>query len=117
MRIEDIVKRCHLALRKIEEALHQYKRGDIETANEGLLFALDETINAEQHMDNYIKKLQEYRKNLEKIEKSIIEAIEARGLDEKKLKEIEKNYQNLLKNLVEKLLITVETHNDSYKYN
>jgi polyribonucleotide nucleotidyltransferase len=117
MGIENIAKRYHLAIRKIEEALYQYKRGDIEAANEELLFALDETIEAKQHLDNYIKELQEYRKNLEAVERSIVEAIEARYVDEKRLKEIKKNYQKLLDILVEKSLIIFETHNDSYKYN
>ena len=117
MGIENIAKRYHLALRKIEEALYQYKRGNIEAVNEELLFALDETINAKQHLDNYIKELQRYRKNLEAVERSIVEAIETRYVDEEKLKEIKKNYQKLLNKLIEKSIIIVETHNDGYKYN
>jgi polyribonucleotide nucleotidyltransferase len=117
MGIENIAKRYHLAIRKIEEALYQYKRGEIEAVKEELLFALDETIEAKQHLDNYIKELKEYLKNLEAVEESIVEAIEARYVDEERLKEIKKNYKKLLNKLVEKSLIIVETHNDGYKYN
>jgi polyribonucleotide nucleotidyltransferase len=117
MRIKDITKRYHLALRKIEEALYQYKIGNIEAVNEELLFALDETIKAKQNLDNYIKELQRYRKNLEAIEESIMEAIEARYVNEEMLKEIKKKYKKLLNKLIEKSLMIVETPNNGYKYN
>jgi polyribonucleotide nucleotidyltransferase len=115
MKIENIAKRFYLALMKIEKALYQYKRGNIEVANEELLFALDETIKAKQYMDNYIKELQEYQKNLEAVKGSIVEAIEARYVDEERLKEIKKNYQKLLNKLVESEGYKYKI--DGYKYN
>jgi len=129
MGIENIAKKYHLALRKIEEALwkikealYQYderydERGSIEAVNEELLFALDKTIEAEQHMDNCIKELQEYRKNLEEVKRDIVEAIETGYVDEERLKEIKKNYEKLLNKLVKEFLIVVEANNDSHKYN
>jgi Fe-S-cluster formation regulator IscX/YfhJ len=101
MGIENIAKRYHLALRKIGEALYHYKRGNIEAVKRELFFALDETIEARQHLDNYIKELQEYRKDLEAVKRNIVEAIGARYVDEEMLKEIKKDYKKLLNKLIE----------------
>lgn len=103
MEIKDIVKKYEsavlLALEAAMEASFHYEKGDVQAAKEELLLALDKTIEAKQHLDNYIKKLQEYQKDLEASKGSIVELIETRYFDKGTLEKIKKKYQELYKKI------------------